>query len=403
MAFEEPLTATEIYEQVTSGEGPRKLAAAAEAATQLRRALADLAADVRAAADETDREWEGDAGSRAAVLAMPLALASETDGALLQGLDRTISDQITAFARVHDSVVPVPPQPPAPTKDDVIGSLLGDDSYRERLQAYDRDATNNVAAFRSYHQASTANSDATPHRYSPLLSAEALTIRRTDPSATASDNAVGPLPPAPPASEIESAAELSHTRHSEHSDSPRTSTPTPAGFPDRLTESVGTPTESGPAPARSGVTPAAAHTSPSPVPAPPLSTGEAFGSGRHGSILAPGQHPDAVATTDPHGRVGNPAPRPIPSPGRGSGGVGAGGPDDSGRSRSGTTSTPGTAPGVSARSAAGMPTGATGRPSGGADQERRRPAYLRDPDPDDTYKDPLPKTAPPVVGDNPSR
>ncbi|EHR59339.1 PPE domain-containing protein [Saccharomonospora cyanea] len=426
MTLERPLTAAEIYEQVTGGNGPGRLSAAAEAAGRLRQVLDDLTADVRAAAEETDRGWEGGAGSRAAVLAMPLALASETDGALLRSVDRTLTDQITAFAGARDSVVPVPPQPPVPTREDVVRDLLGGNSYRTSLDAYERAALNNVAAFRSYHQASTANSDALPARYSPLTT-DGIGITRTGASGPALGDSgelqLVPVGRGPDSIELVessdstagSASATSPERHSHPSNtSAGTASPSPA-----------------PSPERTDGTHAAAHTSQPTVTAPPPSPGDAqFGpSGRPGTHLPATQHawtpaptgtgsgPRNVplrtggtappshgpATPPPNspnantpGRTPTTPPPGHPSPpGRGSGAGMVGGLGD--HARGGTAPVPGTANGTAARGTTGLPMGAAAR-GGAEDKDRSRPDYLRNPDPEDTFSDPLPKTAPPVIG-----
>ncbi|MEY7973309.1 hypothetical protein AB8O38_15055, partial [Saccharomonospora xinjiangensis] len=286
MVAERPLTAAEIYEQVTGGNGPGRLSTAAEATARLRRALADLAADVRGAAGQADRGWEGEAGRRAALLAMPLALASETDEALLRDVDRTLSDQITAFAGTRDSVVPVPPQPPAPTKEDLVRDLLGGDSYRTKLDAYERDAATNVAAFRSYHQASTVNSGAIPARYAPL-SADAAEITLSDANET-------------------TGVSVAQTRTSGQTGSPGPFTVEPASTPassaptyspERNTDTPRTP--KGTTEPEPGGTHAAAHAPHPPIPPP------AAGEHHIGPSGTPGRHTVSPTPTgiEPTGRL----------------------------------------------------------------------------------------------------
>ncbi|EID53941.1 hypothetical protein [Saccharomonospora xinjiangensis] len=414
MVAERPLTAAEIYEQVTGGNGPGRLSTAAEATARLRRALADLAADVRGAAGQADRGWEGEAGRRAALLAMPLALASETDEALLRDVDRTLSDQITAFAGTRDSVVPVPPQPPAPTKEDLVRDLLGGDSYRTKLDAYERDAATNVAAFRSYHQASTVNSGAIPARYAPL-SADAAEITLSDANET-------------------TGVSVAQTRTSGQTSSPGLFTVEPASTPassaptyasERNTDIPRTP--KGTTEPEPESTHAAAHTPPPPAPSEHHS-GPSGPPGRHtvsptptgieptGRLAAQGRGPGSGQRDTPgaggpasrsnrqtnlppnaHGRTPAAPPGQQPLPGRGSGAGTAERPGGD-VARGGTPPTAGGAGSTSARTAAGpAPVGTAGR-GGGDDKDRRRPGYLREPDPEDTFSDPLPKTPPPVIG-----
>ncbi|WP_024876407.1 PPE domain-containing protein [Saccharomonospora piscinae] len=389
MVHETPLTAAEIYEQITGGHGPGSLTNAREAAQQLTRLLEDLAAAVRATAD-TGLGWQGGAGERAALLTRPLSQAAETDSALLRDTDRAVTDQITAFGTVRDSVVPVPPQPPAPTKEDLIVDLLGGNSFEAKLDGYERDAWHNVAAFRSYHQASTANGDTVPVHYTPLRG-EGIEITRVEEHERAADPGTGPA--------------ASGTADTESSASPDSRAPSSPSAVDPGQPEVPASTDR-----PDGTQAAASHTS-SPVvtnpsheqqqpgrptaPAPPAQhTGSpASAPAVGGAPPRPAPRTDAPGRTPTTPRTGSPPP-----PGRGSGAGAVGQPA---ASRGGTASPAGTT-GAAPRGAAGIPAAGATR-GAGEDKDRRRPDYLREADPDDTFRDPLPTAAPPVIGERPSR
>lgn len=407
MVFERPLTAAEIYEQVTGGKGPGSLSEAATAAERLHRAFTDFATDLRDIAKETEHSWDGDAGNHAAGLTKWLARTLENDKSLVWSVNRSLTDQITEFVRARAGVVPVPPQPPAPTLEDMAHELFGDNSYQAKLDAYERDVQNNIAVYRAYHQASLANAGILPLRYpSPPPTADGSEITRADVSGQPSSTTQQLSPMGGGPGSIEQV------------EAPPPSTP-PIAVPEQRSSSrppVDTASPSPPSEHTDTTHAAAAHVSESTVTAPPSTSGD--------HRINRSDKPNTHASTPQYnwvppaagGRVGNPAsetrtvPRgpttppnspaseriPAAPPGRGSG-AGPGGGLGNGPARPGTAPPQGTAHGAVAKGTPGAPPGPPAR-GGGADKDRRRPGYLRNSDPKDTFSDPLPKTAPPVIG-----
>lgn len=118
-----PLSATEIYEQVHAGPGTSRLSGAQQAAVELRDQLEDCSDEVRALTTRMREGWQGEASSAAAGAATPLADASRHDAELLAVADRAIGDQISAFDNVRNTVVPVPPDPPEMTSQDMFDTF----------------------------------------------------------------------------------------------------------------------------------------------------------------------------------------------------------------------------------------------------------------------------------------
>ncbi|MFF5986180.1 hypothetical protein [Prauserella flavalba] len=428
MATEGPLTAAEIYEQITNGEGPGKLEAARDAATTLRHEFEASADMVAKLAGQIDSGWQGEGGSAAANAAWPLAKASDVDSKYLDIADRAVTDQISAFGTVSNSVVPVSADPPAITADDFVSFMQGENSYQAKLDQYNAESQANVQAFAAYHQASTANGETMPASYASLADLGApvsLIDSGTGREATAARDTA----PAPIVGGVQRAPVTGGSVGSPQG-TPIGSTATPIGqtgsqtgnTPDGDTSSNtgGTPADDGthaaayrPQPVNPPVTsqpdyqfgptgkpinhlntgtgpwaPPNPYTGYAPAPGagPRPGTGAGTGTGTgNGFARLPGATPGTPGAPGQGGQV-------APPPGRG---TGAGIPGET-AARCGTA--PGT--GANARGATGMPMGAVGGGRGKEeDKERTPPAYLRNPDPDETFAGPVEKTTPPVLGE----
>ncbi|WP_460444118.1 PPE domain-containing protein, partial [Amycolatopsis cihanbeyliensis] len=198
-----PLSAAEIYDQVHGGPGPDWLSAAQQAALELSRKLEQCADEVAALGGEIQEGWQGEAGSAAANAAAPLADAARFDADHLRVADQAVNDQIGAFERVRTSVVPVPPDPPPFTVDDVVAVIeSGQDVYGPKLARWQADSDANVQAFSSYHGSSLDNGHTMPSSYAPLADSGAP-VAVADGTTGAGDGG-GPKPPRP--STVESPA-----------------------------------------------------------------------------------------------------------------------------------------------------------------------------------------------------
>ncbi|WP_170220797.1 PPE domain-containing protein [Amycolatopsis cihanbeyliensis] len=164
------MTAAQIYQEITGGEGTGKLSAAQEAAVRLRRRLEERADEVMSLGSLVQEGWQGEAGAAAANAAAPLARAAMQDAEHLSAADSGAHDQIGAFDRARSRVVPVPPQPPELTAQDIVEGLSTGDfgAHQRRLAEYNTNSQTNIAAFSAYHQASMATGQTYPTAYTPM-------------------------------------------------------------------------------------------------------------------------------------------------------------------------------------------------------------------------------------------
>ncbi|MEQ0563140.1 hypothetical protein ABJI51_29035 [Amycolatopsis sp. NEAU-NG30] len=93
---EGPLTAAQIYEQLTGGEGTQSLIDAHDSTDQLGKRLAERAEPISAPAVKTTNGWQGSAGNVAADATVPLVTAS-VDVVHLKNAQNAVEAQITAF------------------------------------------------------------------------------------------------------------------------------------------------------------------------------------------------------------------------------------------------------------------------------------------------------------------
>ncbi|RBM21280.1 hypothetical protein DI005_10675 [Prauserella sp. PE36] len=429
MATEGPLTAAEIYEQITGGVGTDPLQSAQSVNADLRKELQECADEVAKLAGQIDSGWQGEGGSAAANAAWPLAKASDVDSKYLDIADRAVTDQISAFGTVSNSVVPVSADPPAITADDFVSFMQGQNSYQAKLDQYNTDSQANVQAFAAYHQASTANGETMPASYASLAGLgapvglidgasgkEATTTRDTT-----SAPVVGGVRPAP----------VTGGSVDSPQGRPVGSTTTPVGSTGGRVGDVpggNTGGHAGDTSADEG-THAAAYR-PQPV-NPPVTSQPDYQFGPTGKPInhlntgngpwappnpyagyppAPGTGPRAGAGTGagPGTGTGNGFARIPGAPGT-PGSPGQGGQAAPPPGRATGTGVPGETAtrGGTAQSAGAGPRGSTGMPMGAVgggrgkeeDKERTPPAYLRNPDPDETFAGPVEKITPPVLGE----
>src|SRR5262245_15419555 len=145
MVDERPLTAAEIYDQLTHGEGPENLADAGQSADDLSKRLHDRAEQITRLSVKTSAGWKGDAGDAATDATKALALASLDEGTQL-GLARdAVTDQIDAFQRAKNSVKPVSPAKPELTDAHIAGMLTGaGPNYFTDLTRWQTDSQHNI-------------------------------------------------------------------------------------------------------------------------------------------------------------------------------------------------------------------------------------------------------------------
>lgn len=415
MVDEGPLTAAEIYEQITGGEGLDSLSEAQTNAAALTARLIERAQHVYKLTEKTRAGWTGAAGDAAATATMPLIKASADDAEHLNLAQSAVSDQMTAFGTAKNTVKPVAAQQPELTSEDIVNVLTGQgwNSYNTKIASWQADSQANIDAFSSYHAASTQNGTQMPTEYSQLTdSGTSVSMAPADggaPKKSEPHSPGGPQDGRPPGWAVE------------WRDERKPGTPGP-GQPGPGQPGPGQPGPGQPGGAYPGGAPGSDATKannyvPKPVMPPAASAGYQFGptgepisnlggspgygpSGGFGpgtggfgpgtGGYSPGTGGYSPGTGGYRGAGGN-------EPGRGMGpGSGARTPEE--RMAGGRGGTAGAA---GARGANGMPMGAggAGRGKKEEDKEKKAAAYLQNPDPDETFGGTDVKPMPPVIGE----
>lgn len=175
MVVEGPLTAAEIYEQVTGGEGIGSLADAQDGAGQLTHRMVERAQRISALRAKTMGGWQGGAGDSAADSTLPLVQAAADDAVHLETARTAVGAQMDAFGTAKYSVKPVAPRPPEMTSGDLYNVLTGDgQSYNSKVSGWQADSQGNIEAFGVYHSASASNGGLMPSQYAQIDDSGAL-------------------------------------------------------------------------------------------------------------------------------------------------------------------------------------------------------------------------------------
>jgi hypothetical protein len=385
---ERPLTAAEIYAQINGGPGLDSLRESQVTLSRLHQLMENSAADVRALNSRISAGFQGRSGEAAANATRPLSKATDDDLDHLGMVDDSISAQITAFSTVRNSVQPVSPQPPQLTATETMEMLLGlHGGYEQKIGGWATDIGTNIKAFNAYYDASTTNSRNAPSQFGQVIDpGERITMAGAETPSTA--KSVAPLPrsggslaPPPPPSAPQQVPVRS---------APGLSEPVGPAANGDTTVSAYPPTGGGLPPGyRSGPT--------SPPTQPNISVGQ--GSGYFVSGTPDSYHgvagPGAGGTSGRGaGTTGGRGAGPVNERGDLSAGLRSG----AGEDRNNGRPSPIGSTGKVGRS--GLPGIGTGAGKKDEDKERKRPGYLRNPDPKGTFTDPAPKTAPPVIGEH---
>ncbi|WP_410607034.1 hypothetical protein [Amycolatopsis sp. lyj-109] len=170
MVTEGPLTAAQIYEQITGGKGVQSLSTAQEAATDLTNRMIERAQRINALRAKTMSGWQGGAGEAAADATRPLVQAAADDAVHLQNAQTAVGAQMDAFGTAKNSVKPVAAQPPELRAEDVLQAIAdnGWGSYNTKVAGWQADSQANIDAFSAYHSASTSNGGQMPAQYAQL-------------------------------------------------------------------------------------------------------------------------------------------------------------------------------------------------------------------------------------------
>ncbi|MEV5714436.1 hypothetical protein AB0L41_11095 [Amycolatopsis mediterranei] len=438
MVTEGPLTAAQIYEQVTGGEGIGSLSDAHDGASQLTTRMVERAQRISALRAKTMSGWRGDAGEAAADATRPLVQAAADDAVHLENAQTAVGAQMDAFGTAKNSVKPVAARPPQLEVDDVLRAVSGQgsDSYHTKVAGWQADSQANIDAFSAYHSASSANGGQMPSRYAQLADSGApISMTADDRKAEPTDTgewARNPRQTQVPAQDRQT-VRPGQTRGTEQNQQVTTQQNQRAtaqqNQQDQQNQQFQQPQQNQVRPGTTNQENTHANSyAPKPV-MPAAQGGYEFGpTGQPVSNLTgtgtnfpggfgPGTGPYAGVGYQPGtgtpGTSTGTGPRPgTPGSSTGTGsrlnqpGMRAPG------SSSGARLPEERLPGVnSARGSAG-PRGANGLPMGGPgqgrggkeeDREKKKAPYLQNPDPDETFGGFIEKPMPPVIGENRNR
>ncbi|MGW4526014.1 PPE domain-containing protein [Amycolatopsis sp. NPDC004378] len=413
MVTEGPLTAAQIYEQITGGNGVGSLADAQDSATQLTTRMIERAQRISALRAKTMSGWQGAAGSAAADATLPLVQAAADDAVHLKNAQTAVGAQMDAFGTAKNSVKPVAPQPPELTARDVADVLNGKGfgSYNTKVAGWQADSQANIDAFSAYHSASSTNGGQMPAQYAQLADSGAPVSMSTPGAGTQNqqNKTAGPTdtgewarnprqPQVPPQKsqvppQNRQVVQPPGQNQVQRTNQPPNQVRPPGGGSDNTHANNYVPQPVMPPAAQGGY-----EFGPTGQPVSNLggSTGYTpYGPGGYGSGMNTG-----TGTGTGYGPRGTGA-----APGTGTGaGYGTRGPGAASGARMPEERFPNSA---AARGAAGQ-RGANGMPMGGQmggrgkeeDREKKKAPYLQNPDPDETFGGFTEKPMPPVIGEN---
>ncbi|MEV6441988.1 hypothetical protein [Amycolatopsis sp. NPDC051716] len=438
MVTESPLTAAEIYAQITGGEGSSSLSDAQRDADHLTTRMVERAQRISALRAKTMSGWRGDAGEAAADATRPLVQAAADDAVHLQNARTAVGAQMDAFGTAKNSVKPVAAQPPVLGVDDVLHAISdkGWDSYHTKVAGWQADSQANIDAFSAYHSASSANGGQMPAQYAQLadtgaavsMSGSTSTERKAEPTDTG-EWARNPRQTQVPAQDRQTvrpgqtrgtdgnrtqAATQQDQQHQQHQQDPQTQQNQQNQVRPSTTNPENTHANNYvPKP----FLPAAQGGYEFGPTGQPISNLTGTGTGT-GTNFPGGFGPG----TGPYAGVGYQPGTATPGTGTGTG-TGTGsrpgtpglgnrlnqpGPGSSTGARLPEERLPGANPArgsAGARGANGLPMGGpmAGRGGKEEDREKKKAPYLQNPDPDETFGGFIEKPMPPVIGENRNR
>ncbi|MFJ9784009.1 hypothetical protein ACIRSS_30825 [Amycolatopsis sp. NPDC101161] len=422
MAVEGPLTAAQIYEQITGGEGTGSLADAQDGAAQLTTRMVERAQRISALRAKTLSGWQGRAGEAAGDATLPLVQAAADDAVHLKTAQAAVGAQMDAFGTAKHSVKPVAPQPPELTAQDILRVFNGEGtgSYATKVASWQSDSQANIEAFGAYHSASSTNGGQMPARYAQLADSGAPVSMTTTPKADTRHKTAGPTDtgewarnpnqPRVPGQQTRDTVQpgqrqvqnqfTNQNQFQNHGQQPGSNNVQQPGNSntDNTHANSYVPKPVMPPAAQGGY-----QFGPTGQPVSNLGDNYVFGPGGSGSYsggFGPGTGGYGTNTGTGTGYRGTgTGPGTGTNPGTG---LRAPGPSTGARlpeERIGGASARGTA---GPRGANGMPMGtpAGGRGGKEEDREKKKAGYLKNPDPDETFGGFIEKPMPPVIGEN---
>ncbi|MFI5583964.1 hypothetical protein ACIA5G_02935 [Amycolatopsis sp. NPDC051758] len=412
MVAEGPLTAAQIYEQITGGEGTGSLADAQDGASNLTNRMIERAQRISALRAKTMSGWQGAAGNSAADATLPLVQAAADDAVHLKNAQTAVGAQMDAFGTAKNSVKPVAAQPPELSSADVVNALAGQgwESYKSKVGSWQADTQANIDAFSAYHSASSTNGGQMPAQYAQLNDSGApISLREDTPGKPAGTTDTGewarnPRQPQVPAQQNRQTVQPGR-------DQTRNPVQNQTQNQNQFQNQVQPPGNSDSTHANSYV--------PKPVMPPAAQGGYEFGptgqpvsnlggnNGGYSGGFGPGAGGGFGPGTGGYGSGTNTGTgsgyRPGTGPGTGGQpGMRAPGPSTGARlPEERLPGGPATRGAAGARGANGMPMGGPlgGGRGKGEDREKKKAPYLQNPDPDETFGGFPEKPMPPVIGE----
>ncbi|WIY03890.1 PPE domain-containing protein [Amycolatopsis mongoliensis] len=413
MVTEGPLSAAQIYEQITGGKGTQSLGAAHDSASQLTNRMVERAQRISSLRAKTMSGWQGGAGDAAADATLPLVQAAADDAVHLKTAQTAVGAQMDAFGTAKNSVKPVAPQPPEITAADLLHAINGDgvDSYRTKVTSWQADSQANIDAFSAYHSASGTNGGQMPAQYAQLADS-GTPVAMTTPGQGTDSKTTGKTGPTdtgewarnPRQPQVPSQQNRQTVQPGQNQVQPQLQNQVQSQTQNQFQHQVQQPGTGNP-----DNTHANSYV-PKPVLPPAAQSGYEFGpTGQPGNnfggntTFGPGTGGYSSGFGPGSGTGTGTGYRPGTGPGTGTG-TGMRGPGVNTGARMPEERLPGGAVrgAAGARGANGMPMGAPAGGRGGKeeDKEKKAAAYLRNPDPEETFGGFTEKPMPPVIGEH---
>ncbi|MFI6029118.1 hypothetical protein [Amycolatopsis magusensis] len=150
----------QIWQQITTGEGPQSLAEGQAAAGRLKGNYESRITTINQLTAEMDAAWTGTSGAAAKSGGHPLKVWMQDSKDKLNDSDKYLGEQYNAFTTVHSKVQEVPKEPP---QSGFINDIKPWETDTDRaIEEYNTKGQANVDAFNAYYKSSGDNGQGMP-------------------------------------------------------------------------------------------------------------------------------------------------------------------------------------------------------------------------------------------------
>ncbi|MGA6162988.1 hypothetical protein [Amycolatopsis magusensis] len=150
----------QIWQQITTGEGPQSLAEGQAAAGRLKGNYESRITTINQLTAEMDAAWTGTSGAAAKSGGHPLKVWMQDSKDKLNDSDKYLGEQYNAFTTVHSKVQEVPKEPP---QSGFINDIKPWETDTDRaIEEYNTRGQANVDAFNAYYKSSGDNGQGMP-------------------------------------------------------------------------------------------------------------------------------------------------------------------------------------------------------------------------------------------------